>query len=151
MLNESPRLINSAEGPDDTAHWSYISVPPPPATPAITSLENLATSLKSHSTAPEPVSYRQHTLQALADLTGYLTTQTYSLASSRLRIPGVQPDLQSTQEEDVRKEIRALKGLVLNRYAMVSPLLPSFMKTDELSSQEILSSVSTCLNGYMTE
>ncbi|VDC02539.1 unnamed protein product [Peniophora sp. CBMAI 1063] len=128
VLNESPRFSSSVEGPDDTAHWSYIPVPPPPATPAIASLENLATSLKSHSTASETVSYRQHTLQALADFTGYLTTQTYSLASSRLRIPGVQPDLQSTQEEDVRKEIRALKGLVLNRKSFL-PSRPVSMIT----------------------
>ncbi|KZV77117.1 hypothetical protein PENSPDRAFT_596939 [Peniophora sp. CONT] len=114
-LNENPRFSNSAEGSDEPAHWSYVVPPPPPDTPTVTSIENLASSLKTHSITSEPSSYRQHTLQALADFTGYLTTQTYSLASSRLRLPGVQPELPSSQEEDVRKEIRALKGLVLNR------------------------------------
>lgn len=115
VLNESPRFINTSNGADEPAHWSYATPSPPPATPAVASLENLAFSLKTNLVASEPRSYRQHTLQALVDFTGYLTTQTYSLASSRLRIPGVQTELHSSQEEDVRKEIRALKGLVLNR------------------------------------
>ena len=115
-LNESSRFKNVAKGTDEPVRWVYVVPSPPAATPALASIDNLATSLKTHTSSAEPRSYRQHTLQALADFTGYLTTQTYSLASHRLRIPGVQSELPSSQEEDVRKEIRALKGLVLNRY-----------------------------------
>lgn len=58
-------------------------------------------------------------MQALASLTGYIATQTYATFrmptapfGAGLGAPGL-----STEEEEVRREIRALKGLVLNRYA----------------------------------
>ena len=60
----------------------------------------------------------QHTLQALIDFTGYLTTKTYALASAMHRLPGTTtPSLATAiEEEEIRMEIKALKGLVLNRY-----------------------------------
>ena len=76
------------------------------------SIETLSKSLLPLSSRPK----RHHdALATLADFTGYLTSETYSL-SNRLRtsVPGVKP-LMSVEEEDIRKEIRALKGLVLNR------------------------------------
>jgi hypothetical protein len=58
----------------------------------------------------------QHTLQALIDFTGYLTTKTYALASAIHRLPGTVQSSTTPIEEEVRTEIKALKGLVLNRY-----------------------------------
>jgi hypothetical protein len=59
----------------------------------------------------------QHTLQSLIDFTGYLTTKTYALASAMHRLPGSTPSSATAiEEEEIRMEIKALKGLVLNRY-----------------------------------
>lgn len=62
----------------------------------------------------------QHMLQTLTDLTGYLTTQTYTLPSGGFSGYGVagytkSSTLATPQQEELRKEIRALKGLVLSR------------------------------------
>jgi hypothetical protein len=66
----------------------------------------------------------QHTLQALIDFTGYLTTKTYALASAMPmhRLPGATPSPATTgiEEEEIRMEIKALKGLVLNRSVSLS-------------------------------
>ena len=54
----------------------------------------------------------QHTLQSLSDLTGYITSQVYSPFRT------VGPSLghpSDTAEDEVRREIKALKGLLLNR------------------------------------
>lgn len=58
----------------------------------------------------------QHTLEALIDFTGFLTTKTYALASAMHRLPGTAASPMPIEEEEVRMEIRALKGLVLNRW-----------------------------------
>ena len=60
----------------------------------------------------------QHTLQSLSDFTGYISTQVY--APYRLTPIGKglsNSGSQNTLEEELRREIRALKGLVLNRSA----------------------------------
>ncbi len=65
-----------------------------------------------------PTNRFQHTLQALIDFTGYLTTKTYALASAMHRLPGTTPSPATAtgiEEEEIRMEIKALKGLVLNR------------------------------------
>jgi hypothetical protein len=59
-------------------------------------------------------------LQTLTDLTGYLTTQTYILPTGGLSGYGgagytTGSTLATHQQEEIRKEIRALKGLVLSR------------------------------------
>ena len=59
-------------------------------------------------------------LQTLTDLTGYLTTQTYILPTGGFSgYSGIGYTTSSTlatpQQEEIRKEIRALKGLVLSR------------------------------------
>lgn len=59
----------------------------------------------------QPRSAAQHTLEALTDLTGYIAAQTYTYAGASVGV-GSAP---SPEEEEVRREIRALKGLVLNR------------------------------------
>jgi hypothetical protein len=58
----------------------------------------------------------QYTLQSLSDFTGYISTQVYL----PYRPPPMGKGLpnsgsQNTLEEELRREIRALKGLVLNR------------------------------------
>ena len=63
----------------------------------------------------------QHMLQTLTDLTGYLTTQTYLTAAggpSGYGMAGYTTSsaLATPQQEEIRKEIRTLKGLALNRY-----------------------------------
>lgn len=59
-------------------------------------------------------------LQTLTDLTGYLTTQTYVLPSGGFSGYGVSgyttsSTLATPQQEELRKEIKALKGLTLSR------------------------------------
>jgi hypothetical protein len=52
----------------------------------------------------------------LIDFTGYLTTKTYALATAMHRLPGTTPSSATAiEEEEIRMEIKALKGLVLNR------------------------------------
>ncbi|KAH0839838.1 hypothetical protein J3R83DRAFT_787 [Lanmaoa asiatica] len=105
--------------------WKY--VPPPLLTtpPLLASLANLQAALpcsqelaSASSGGPPPVptiSARQRTHQVLSDFTGYITTQTYSLGLSSIRSAnGVASDGNPVQDE-LRREIRALKGLVLNR------------------------------------
>jgi len=101
--------------------WKYVPPSPPPTPPLLASLADLraalphgqdfagATSGGSH--LASTISFRQRTLQVLSDFTGYITTQTYSLGLPSIRgTNGSNP-----AEEDLRREIRALKGLVLNR------------------------------------
>lgn len=113
--------------------WSYtpeseeeLSKPEPSSQekPFLTSLKTLKATFppsRPHPSAtPSPA---QRTLEVLGDFTGYITTQTYQFAARTM--PGLgasrylgtfsqSPPL-DPQEEEIRKEIRALKGLVLNR------------------------------------
>lgn len=57
---------------------------------------------------PLPSSAVQNTLQTLSNLTGYISTQVYL----PYRPPG---HSLGPAEDEMRREIRALKGLVLNR------------------------------------
>ncbi|KAF8505911.1 hypothetical protein F5888DRAFT_1791867 [Russula emetica] len=85
--------------------------------PALSKLQNSVT----HAVSERPTHRFQHTLQALIDFTGYLTTKTYALASAMHRLPGVTPSPATTgiEEEEIRMEIKALKGLVLNRRTFI--------------------------------
>lgn len=120
-LNTAPSFHH--ETPDDgPAVWSYVPAPVPSPAPLLSSLNTLTHTLPSSTDSPSRLSRHQHTLQALGDFTGYLTTQAYSLALPAAARPMFGMDSKLTPEADeVRREIRALKGLVLNRYA----LLPS--------------------------
>ncbi|KIL00498.1 hypothetical protein PAXRUDRAFT_821585 [Paxillus rubicundulus Ve08.2h10] len=109
--------------------WQY-TPPPPPSTPTmLTSLANLQAALprnskvpvtdsKSSAPAAPTLSAAQRTLQVLSDFTGYITTQTYSLGISSTR--GV-TSRGNPVEDELRREIRALKGLVLNRRSFLPP------------------------------
>ncbi|KAH9948389.1 hypothetical protein B0H21DRAFT_707808 [Amylocystis lapponica] len=91
----------------------YAAPAPPSPVPLLSSLGTLKHALPAP--APDPAlssTPRAHTLQALADLTGYIATQTYT--GFRTHASGFGAALPA-EGEDVRREIRALKGLVLNR------------------------------------
>ena len=79
-------------------------------------LSSLKAALRSRLDTPSVArSATQNTLQTLSDFTGYITTQTYSLGvSTRSTGIGVTTVL-GAEEDELRREIRALKGLVLNR------------------------------------
>ncbi|RPD80921.1 hypothetical protein L226DRAFT_432864, partial [Lentinus tigrinus ALCF2SS1-7] len=107
-----------APPPTPDTVWTYTPPSPPPPPALLTSL----TALKSALPPPPPDQPKfQHTFHALSGLTGYIAAQTYAHAHAHtFRAPGVGlgPAL-SPEEEDVRREIRALKGLVLNRRAFM--------------------------------
>lgn len=61
------------------------------------------------------MSTRQRTLQVLSDFTGYITTQTYSLSLPSVRGTNGVTSSGNLVEDELRREIKVLKGLVLNR------------------------------------
>lgn len=94
--------------------WEYISPAPAPSPPLLKSLDILSSEM------PRDVKPRkntlQHTLQTMSDFTGYLSTQVYMpYRSSSIGVGITNVNGQTSLEEDLRKEIRALKSLVLNR------------------------------------
>ena len=95
------------------------------------SLYALKTALPTR-TGHEPSRF-QHTLNALTDLTSYIATRTYD-SFRRTIEPGAAPGV----EEEVKREIRALKGLVLNRCVLSvclrGPLLQSLTQPPGQSS-----------------
>lgn len=92
--------------------WSYTPPEPTPPTALEMSLSTLRETLPPARTSLHPF---QHTLQALTDFTGYIASQTYAIPSN-LRLSGIGMNTPLPPgEEEVRREIRALKGLVLNR------------------------------------
>ena len=100
------------KGEDGREVWTFVAPPPLPEAPLSKSLFTLRSAFPS---TPSPTSSFQYTLQALTDLTGFIATQTYSFGNT-LHMPnlGLSTPL-GPQEEEIRREIRALKGLVLNR------------------------------------
>jgi hypothetical protein len=87
----------------------------------VVALETLQAALPRNSPAPPlsktetvPLRPAQRTLQVLADFTGYIATQTYSFAT-HMRGVGGSLRTNDTEVDEIRREIRALKGLVLNR------------------------------------
>ncbi|OCB84572.1 hypothetical protein A7U60_g8558 [Sanghuangporus baumii] len=99
--------------------WTYTAPTPPDPTPLLTSLTSLKSSFPPARTEPSAI---QRALDTLADFTGYITTQTYQLAAGSMRLHAGHgystfgaPSQLTPQQEEVKKDIRALKGLVLNR------------------------------------
>ncbi|KAI0068595.1 hypothetical protein BV25DRAFT_1873595 [Artomyces pyxidatus] len=121
-LNGSPLFVNPSSSDSQTRsdRWSYAPPVPPTPPPLLLSIDELRSSLQANSTVFTPNRF-QRTLQTMIDFTGYLTTQTYALSSSGFRVPGVVAPRLNPEEEDVRREIRALKGLVLNRKSFMPP------------------------------
>jgi hypothetical protein len=124
-LSTSPLFHHEDSADGSTALWSYVAPTPPsppgtthapPAPPLLTSLSALLSALPA--IEPRNRSPFQHTLDALTHFTAYLTSQMYALpaySSAAFRLPGSLVGRLSPQEEEIRREIRALKGLVLNR------------------------------------
>lgn len=78
----------------------------------------------SLATTPNP---RQRTLEVLSDLTGYITSQMYTFGSVHLSylVSSARGKVikagELAVEDEIRREIRALKGLVLNRRTFLPP------------------------------
>ncbi|KIP12749.1 hypothetical protein PHLGIDRAFT_97395 [Phlebiopsis gigantea 11061_1 CR5-6] len=114
-LSTSP-LFSQTEA-DGTVLWSFTPPPEQPSPPLLSSLATLRDTLPG----PQPPSTSlQGTQEALSDLTGYVSAQTYTMPSYRFTAPGLSTTL-TPEEEEVRREIRALKGLVLNRRSFLPP------------------------------
>lgn len=90
-----------------TLRWSYEAPLTVGSSPLLESLERMSGALpKDTKSRTNPL---QHTLQTLSDLTGYISTQVYAPLRSSSNI--------SPAAEEFKREVRTLKGLVLNRYA----------------------------------
>ncbi|KAG6903422.1 hypothetical protein C0995_005445 [Termitomyces sp. Mi166 len=96
-------------------HWTYNAPAPVEPSPVVKSMKKLIISLPKSSEPRD--SSRQHTLQALTDFTGYISTQMYMPYQAPSSAAGFLSgnSLIGPAEEEFRREIRALKGLVLNR------------------------------------
>ncbi|KAF9464888.1 hypothetical protein BDZ94DRAFT_1161228 [Collybia nuda] len=93
--------------------WTYEVPKPQDPPPLLASLANLSSAFPK---TPRQSPYH-HTLQTLTDFTGYITTQIYLPYrghSKSIGFPGAGNTF-NPSEEEFRREIRALKGLVLNR------------------------------------
>ncbi|KAI9447889.1 hypothetical protein H4582DRAFT_1896987 [Lactarius indigo] len=100
-LNDAPLFRGHIHAPDPV---------PQPTSPLLPALAKLHISVSC--------------ARRLFDFTGFLTTKTYALASAMHRLPGTTPPSpMPIEEEEVRTEIKALKGLVLNRRTFM-PTIP---------------------------
>ncbi|GLB34034.1 putative peroxisomal membrane anchor protein (Pex14p) conserved region [Lyophyllum shimeji] len=119
----------TAEGFEDQkpTRWTYTPPMPVDPSPLVKSMTTLSAALPK-STAPRHTA-GQHTLQALSDFTGYISTQLYPPyrpSGSAMGFLGTGASL-GPAEDEFRREIRALKGLVLNRRSFMptTPRPPS--------------------------
>ncbi|KAG6878582.1 hypothetical protein C0993_003037 [Termitomyces sp. T159_Od127] len=112
-------------GEDQTpTRWSYNNPAPVEPSPVVKSIKKLTISLPKNS-EPRHKS-REHTLQALSEFTGYISTQMYMPYQAPSSAAGFLSGHSSSigpAEEEFRREIRALKGLVLNRRSFM-PTIP---------------------------
>ena len=141
QLNDCSCFVSSVPKPDAISHlpldhpsrrlWTYVPPVLPPTPPLFAGLASLQAALvRNQEAAPASpdgtpptfaMSARQRALQVLSDFTGYITTQTYSFSLPSIRgINGVMAS-GNPVEEEFRREIRALKGLVLNRRSFLQP------------------------------
>ncbi|KAH6915032.1 hypothetical protein BKA70DRAFT_563466 [Coprinopsis sp. MPI-PUGE-AT-0042] len=103
--------------------WKYNAPPPAELSPIVKSLSNLNSSLPRTNKDEPRSNVFQHTLQALSDFTGYISSNVYmpyrpTNGMGMSTAYGLSP-----AEEALKKEIRALKGLVLNRKTFM-PSIP---------------------------
>ncbi|ESK94489.1 hypothetical protein Moror_8147 [Moniliophthora roreri MCA 2997] len=105
-------------------HWAYRPPEPQPTPPLMASLDALSSNI-SQGRPTIQTSPAQRTLQSASELTGYISTQVYV----PYRPFGTNPS-SSPAEEEIRKEIKALKGLVLNRRSF----MPSIPRVNSSSS-----------------
>ncbi|KAF9452422.1 hypothetical protein P691DRAFT_756349 [Macrolepiota fuliginosa MF-IS2] len=114
-----PALSAPSTSPESQPpRWSYLPPLAPDPSPLVKSLLSLKLSLpKSQASKP---SIFQKTFQALSEFTGYISTQVYVPYRPPVGGAGIGTNL-SPIEEQLRREIRALKGLVLNRRSFLTP------------------------------
>lgn len=97
---------------NDVSVWSFKVPPPPPPSALESSLSVLHEALPGPSRDLKSV---RKTYDALSNFTGYMSSQLYAMPSNlRFTANGMSTVL-SPEEEEIRREIRALKGLMLNR------------------------------------
>ncbi|KAI5893931.1 uncharacterized protein SCHCODRAFT_02500613 [Schizophyllum commune H4-8] len=121
-LSTSPLFASEVDSVQGLQRWRYVAPAVPPTPPLLSTLSSLSESMAKLPSETENRPF-QRTLQTLGDFTGYLSSQVYA----PFRPSGPQYGLGSSGlgpvEEDMRKEIRALKGLVLNRRSFL-PSIP---------------------------
>ncbi|EKM59307.1 uncharacterized protein PHACADRAFT_249711 [Phanerochaete carnosa HHB-10118-sp] len=103
---------------DDVSVWSFKAPLPPPPSALQLALSAL------HEALPGPsrdLASIRKTYDALSNFTGYMSSQLYAMPSNlRFTANGMSTVL-SPEEEEIRREIRALKGLMLNRRSFLPP------------------------------
>ncbi|KAJ6490311.1 hypothetical protein C8R47DRAFT_1177115 [Mycena vitilis] len=117
----SPSL-DSTDPPADAAdilYWRHVPPVPHSPTALVQSLSALSASIPKPSA--EKHSPFQHALQSMTDFTGYISSQMYA---PYLPVRYGPSSSVNPAEEEVRKEIRALKGLVLNRRTFMPTMRP---------------------------
>lgn len=103
--------------------WTYTSPTPVDPSPVMKSMTTLSKALPKSSVTKHNAG--QHMLQALSDFTGYISTQLYPPyrpSSGAMGFLGTGASL-GPAEDEFRREIKALKGLVLNRRSFM-PNIP---------------------------
>jgi hypothetical protein len=113
----STDLDNNADADLSATYWEYMPPTPPSESlaPLTKSLDALLYEL------PKDIKTRtslfQRTLQFLSDFTGEISAQVYLPYRPLTMGAGIPPLAETSSiEDELRREIRALKGLVLNRY-----------------------------------
>ena len=114
----STDLDNSADADLSATYWEYIPPSPESPAPLTESLDALLYEL------PKDIKTRtslfQRTLQFLSDFTGEISAQVYLPYRPSTLGVGIPLAEKSSIEDELRREIRALKGLVLNRYYFIT-------------------------------
>ncbi|KAJ3786566.1 hypothetical protein GGU10DRAFT_290006 [Lentinula aff. detonsa] len=116
--------LTSQDSPEEVSapvRWAYI--PPKPAipTPFLSSLESLSSTVTTYQPQSTSSPY-QYTLQAMSEFTGYISSNLYTPYRPP-PLPGTTAPSIGEPADELKKEIRALKGLVLNRRSFM-PTIP---------------------------
>ncbi|KAJ3564833.1 hypothetical protein NP233_g8032 [Leucocoprinus birnbaumii] len=109
---DPPFTLAASQDPQPPSRWSYAPPLPPDPSLVVKALSSLKLALPKNSLSKPSVF--QSTLQAVSEFTGYISTQVYTPYRAPSNGVGIASNL-TVVEEQLRREIRALKGLVLNR------------------------------------
>ncbi|KAF5393005.1 hypothetical protein D9757_001316 [Collybiopsis confluens] len=111
---------DSPENFPPPVRWAYIPPKPTQTTPFISSLESLSRVTSTYT--PTPTSSYQPTLQTMSEFTGYISSNLYTPYRPP-PLPGTVSPSTGDISDGLKKEIRALKGLALNRRSFM-PTIP---------------------------